>query len=147
MTFTFYNYENCLSDEQLNETVDFLHTHLGQYGDPKEHIRKAVLYAMAGPGAPGGFVCLVSDHGVLCGAAVINGTGMKDYIPENLLVYIAVHANWRGRGVGRGLMQRVIEKVDGGIALHVEQGNPAVLLYQSLGFVNEYLEMRLTRKE
>ena len=31
------------------------------------------------------------------------------------------------------------------IALHVEKDNPAVFLYEKLGFENKYLEMRLTR--
>jgi hypothetical protein len=34
----------------------------------------------------------------ISGAVVVNQTGMKDYIPENILVYIATDKNHRGKG-------------------------------------------------
>jgi ribosomal-protein-alanine N-acetyltransferase len=59
-------------------------------------------------------------------------------------VYIAVHEESRGSGLGKKMMQEVIEKAEGGIALHVEPDNPARRLYERLGFTSKYLEMRLT---
>jgi len=76
---------------------------------------------------------------------VVNNTGMKGYIPENILVYIAVRGDQRGKGVGKGLMAQALERAQGSIALHVEPDNPARKLYESLGFTNKYLEMRLHR--
>jgi ribosomal protein S18 acetylase RimI-like enzyme len=80
------------------------------------------------------------------GAAIINKTGMKGYIPENILVYIATHKDQRGKGIGKQIMKTIIENTDGDIALHVEHENPALHLYKKLGFTNKYLEMRLTKK-
>ncbi|HAB28956.1 MAG TPA: GNAT family N-acetyltransferase, partial [Xanthomarina gelatinilytica] len=34
---------------------------------------------------------------------------------------------------------------EGDVALHVEPNNPAIKLYESLGFTNKYLEMRLKK--
>jgi ribosomal protein S18 acetylase RimI-like enzyme len=93
----------------------------------------------------GGAITLGIENEQIIGAVVINETGMKDYIPENILVYIAVHENQRGKGMGSKLMNKAIENAEGSIALHVEPDNPAKKLYERLGFTNKYLEMRLTR--
>jgi len=67
---------------------------------------------------------------------------MKEYIPENILVYIAVDGSQRGKGIGKKLMQEVMNTIKGSLALHVESDNPAKKLYEKLGFTNKYLEMR-----
>jgi Acetyltransferases len=71
---------------------------------------------------------------------------MQDYIPENILVYIATHNAYRGRGIGKELMQLAIAHTEGNIALHVEPDNPAKKLYEKAGFTNKYLEMRLNKQ-
>ena len=83
---------------------------------------------------------------MLTGAVVINATGMEDYIPENILVYIATHKDYRGMGIGKNLLQTAIDQTSGSIALHVEADNPALQLYEKVGFVNKYLEMRLIKQ-
>ena len=42
-------------------------------------------------------------------------------------------------------MKAVLDEIKGDVALHVEANNPAKHLYESLGFTNPYLEMRLKR--
>lgn len=121
----------------------FLHTHLEQYGDSIEDILKCIAYAM-NP-SKGGTIVLGLEEGKIVGACVLNNTGMKDYIPENILVYIAVDKSYRGKGYGKKLMEKVIATAKGNIALHVEPDNPAKILYEKLGFTNKYLEMRLNR--
>lgn len=81
----------------------------------------------------------------MIGAAVINHTGMSGYIPENILVYLAIHREYRGKGLGSQLMQEIFQQTNGDIALHVEPDNPARKLYEKLGFTNKYLEMRWKR--
>ena len=73
----------------------FLHTHLEQYGDSIEDILKCIAYAM-NP-SKGGTIVLGLEEGKIVGACVLNNTGMKDYIPENILVYIAVYKSYRGK--------------------------------------------------
>jgi ribosomal-protein-alanine N-acetyltransferase len=127
-----------------NEIIaKFLHTHLEQYGDTIEDILKAIAYVM-NP-AKGGKIVLAIEEKNIVGACVLNHTGMKDYIPENILVYIAVDKSQRGKGYGKKLMQKVIDTAEGNIALHVEPDNPAKILYEKLGFTNKYLEMRLIK--
>ena len=128
--------------ETADEFVSFLSTHLEQYGDPPDHIRMAIDYALSDEVGKGGFVISARENGHLVGVVVVNKTGMEGYIPENILVYIAVRADTRGKGLGKMLMQKVLDTAEGAIALHVEPENPAAVLYRKLGFTSKYLEMR-----
>lgn len=133
------------TQQQLTQVCDFLHVHLEQYGDKPEDIRKSMGYALQEYASPGGFVLVGTEAERLVGAVVVNQTGMAGYIPENILVYIAIHADCRGKGYGRLLMERAITEAKGAVALHVEPDNPARRLYEKLGFTSKYLEMRLSR--
>lgn len=126
--------------------ADFLVEHLDQYGDSKEAILKCIAYAYGeGPGQDG-FILTAHEKGEILGVVIINKTNMSEYIPENILVYIAVHGKTRGQGVGKALMEKVIDHAEGSIALHVEPDNPAKFLYEKFGFTNKYLEMRLSKQ-
>jgi len=126
-----------------DKIADFLLKHLDEFGDKKEDILKCLDYVF-NPDR-GGRVILAEENGDIAGAVILNNTGMSGYIPENILVYIAVHRDHRGKGLGKVLMQRSIEASPGSIALHVEPENPAVHLYKKVGFTNKYLEMRYQR--
>jgi [ribosomal protein S18]-alanine N-acetyltransferase len=130
---------------EKSEIANFLQEHLDAFGDSKADIMKCLDYALNGYGHQGGFVLLAREGGNLAGAVVMNKTGMEGYIPENVLVYLAVHKEQRGRGLGSQLMERAIAQAKGAIALHVEPDNPARKLYERLGFTSKYLEMRLYR--
>ena len=93
----------------------------------------------------GGQIIIGKDDEKIVGITILNQTGMNGYIPENILVYIAVDNSVRGKGFGKKLMLKAIDSVEGDIALHVEPDNPAKKLYENLGFTNKYLEMRLTK--
>jgi len=125
--------------------IDFLFQHLENYGDPREHIQRAVEFALKQIESFGGHVVVLKKEGVIVGVVVLNRTGMGGYIPENILVYIAAHGEYRGQGLGKKLMKKAIEVTEGDIALHVEANNPAKFLYEKVGFTNPYLEMRLKR--
>ncbi|NBC27020.1 MAG: GNAT family N-acetyltransferase [Bacteroidetes bacterium] len=128
-----------------DDIATFLHEHLDEFGDEKEAILKCISYAYAdGPGQDG-FILIAHQEDEILGVVIINKTNMSGYIPENILVYIAVHEKTRGQGVGKALMQNIIENTEGDIALHVEPENPAKFLYEKFGFTNKYLEMRLTK--
>lgn len=139
------NDEDEASPFSKSEIADFLYDHLDQYGDSRSSILKAISYAYGEKAGQGGFVLIAHNEKEILGTVVINKTNMSGYIPENILVYIAVHKKTRGKGVGKELMQRTINATDGDIALHVEADNPARFLYKKVGFTNPYLEMRLKK--
>ena len=145
ITYTILSPADTVGLIQREAIAKFLHKHLDQYGDEKQDILKAIDYSLDRGVRPGGFIVVARDKSKVIGAVVVNKTGMSGYIPENILVYIAIHADYRGKGLGKELMNRAIERAEGGIALHVEPDNPAKKLYEKLGFTNKYLEMRLVK--
>ena len=131
-----------LSNEKI---VAFLYQHLDEYGDKKNEILNCLDYALNPDTLGKGFVLAAHNDEEIRGCVVINETGMSGYIPENILVYIAVHKQARGEGLGKRLMEHALKLTKGDVALHVEKENPARFLYEKMGFTNPYLEMRLKR--
>jgi ribosomal-protein-alanine N-acetyltransferase len=127
--------------------IEFLYTHLQEYRDTKEDITKAVDYTFSKESGKGGFLLAAIEKGIVLGEVVINDSGMSGYIPEHVLVYIAVRPTKRGKGIGKKLIQKAIELCDGDISLHVEYDNPALKIYKHIGFTSKYAEMRYKNKE
>jgi ribosomal protein S18 acetylase RimI-like enzyme len=144
--FKIYNKDFKPTQKEKEAIVQFLFKHLEEFGDEKEAILKCLNFAVKdSESGLGGFVLVLNDKSETLGITIVNKTGMEGYIPENILVYIAVNSNARGQGIGKKIMQKAIEISEGDIALHVEPNNPAKFLYEKLGFENKYLEMRLKK--
>ncbi|RAU83182.1 GNAT family N-acetyltransferase [Pontibacter arcticus] len=143
------HYTSYTPQEQHNmnrdEVIDFLFQHLDEYGDARADISKCMDYALSEAEGKGGAVLVARENDRVVGALILNNTGMSGYIPENILVYVAVDSSQRGKGVGKRLVELATETVSGSIALHVEPQNPARHLYEKMGFTNKYLEYRLQR--
>ncbi len=134
-------------DENLSRErfVDFLFTHLDQFGDPKDAINKCIDYAFGKDSKAGGFLLAAFYEDKLVGTLIINNTGMSGYIPEHILVYIAVDASYRGKGFGRQIVEKAVSDCSGDVKLHVEYENPAKRLYERIGFTTKYAEMRFKK--
>lgn len=141
-----FNFAQKPSPREKEELIQFLLCHLEQYGDSRDDIQKALGYALKEYPSFGGFILRGQKNEETVAVVVVNQTGMSGYIPENILVYVATHKNYRGMGLGKGIMQKAIAVAEGNIALHVEASNPAKILYEKLGFTNPYLEMRLKKE-
>ena len=127
--------------ELKREIVDFLFTHLEQFGDDKDVIAKSLNYIVD----KGGHLVLCFEGNEIIGAAVVNHTHMDSYIPENILVYLATDLNRRRMGIGTLIMKDVLDVCRGNILLRIDANNPAIKLYEKFGFTNPYLEMVLKR--
>lgn len=130
----------------LDDIVTFLHDHLDRFGDSKTDIRKALDYALSNAEGMGGFILVAREDNDIVGALVMNETGMSGYIPENILVYVAVDASRRGKGIGGKIVREALERAKGDVKLHVEHDNPAKRLYERLGFTSKYAEMRYSKR-
>lgn len=126
--------------------VDFFFEHLDRFGDSKEAIGECIDYVMSSDKGKGGYILLALKDGDIAGGVVMISTGMKLYIPEYFLVYIAVHSGHRNQGLGGKLLKIVQDKTNGDIALHVEYDNPAKRLYERSGFESKYAEMRYLKE-
>ena len=113
---------------------------MGKY--ESDEIEKCADYALKETTSFGGFILEAFEGDEISCVVILNKTGMKGYIPENILVYIATHKELRGQGIGKEIMTKALNIAEGDVALHVEANNPAKFLYEKLGFKNKYLEMR-----
>ncbi len=130
----------------LSALAQFLNDHLQPYEDTVEDIERGLLYALTQTAGHGGFVLLAHVEERLSGALVMLETGMSGYVPGHLLLFVAVDAAMRGRGIGAQLVQAAQARCPGDIKLHVEYHNPARRLYERLGFSSKYAEMRWTNE-
>lgn len=126
-----------------NEIADFLVEHMEGYGESKYNIIKCLDFALSIYPHQGGFVMLAEEGRDIKGAVVVCKTGMEGFVPENILVYFAVHRDYRGRGLGTKLLKETIKMANGGISLHVDPSNPARQLFEKAGFQYRSFEMRL----
>jgi len=122
--------------------VNFLHQHLDKFRDPKTDINKSIDYAFSESAGKGGFLLTGYYLGNLAAALVMNQTGMEGFIPENILVYVAVDSQYRNQGFGKQIVRSAFDHAEGDVKLHVEYDNPAKRLYERLGMTTKYAEMR-----
>jgi ribosomal-protein-alanine N-acetyltransferase len=131
----------------IPEISAFLFKEMKPYHDTLPDIIRGVEDALNGKPAAGGFILCASNNGLLIGALVMLRTGMKGYIPENLLLFLGVKENERSHGIGRALIDKALSLCSGSIKLHVEHDNPARRLYEKTGFSSKYLDMRISLPE
>ncbi|MCB4799939.1 GNAT family N-acetyltransferase [Neotamlana laminarinivorans] len=145
MTIKTFDAFSRLSFNDINRIAHFLYTYSGEFRDTKRAIKKSILYATKEISGLGGYVFVIEGNNEILGAIVINRTGMNEYIPENILVYIAVKEDKRGKGLGETLLKHAKFYCKGDIAIHINVNNQAISLFEKHGFKKNNLEMRLTR--
>ena len=128
---------NGLNPEKL---ADFLCANMAPYQDTLEDTLRGINDAIS----RSGFIVLAFDKDQLMGCSVMVPTGMKGYVPENLLLFVAVARDYRNKGIGSRLIKHTISECRGKIKLHVEYDNPALALYERMGFKFKYADMRFT---
>jgi len=130
----------------IHEFAETMHAMLIPFEDSVSEIVAGVEYSMDQSGYRGGFILAATEDDEVHGALVMLNTNMKGYVPENLLLYVAVDSAMRGKRIGSKLLKKAIELCEGDIKLHVEHDNPARSLYQRMGFLSKYADMRYTHE-
>ena len=111
-------------------------------------IREAVEYAVKDKPSFGGFILTVHKDRKIIGTVVANQTGMGGYNPSHIFVFVTLHKSYRkDKKLVQQMMSKAINYADGEIALHVEPDNPALQMYQELGFKAQFLELRLNKPQ
>lgn len=127
--------------------AEFIMECLQPFEDNFEDTKRGIDDAIGGHPCKGGFVLLAIRDEKLVGASVLLETRMKGYIPEKCLLFLGVDAKLRGLGIGKHLLELNKEIANGNMYLHVEYANVrAQKLYERVGFVNRYAEMRYYKK-
>jgi alanine racemase len=129
----------------VNDITDFLLDHMHPYSDSMETTVTAVDYALSAHPQGRGFVLIASMAKEIIGVVVAIQTDKLEIIPENVLVYICVHRDYRHRGIGSRLITEATNCVEGNFKIHVLKTNPALGLLKKLGFKNDHFEMRFER--
>jgi [ribosomal protein S18]-alanine N-acetyltransferase len=123
----------------------FIHENIKPYEDTPEDTKSAVELALDPDHPKGAFILVAEFDKQPVGALIMLRTGMKGYVPENILLMVCVHPSTRGQGVGGLLIRKGIELADGDVKLHVEYDNPAKQVYEKIGFTTKYAEMRYNK--
>ncbi|MBD3168017.1 MAG: GNAT family N-acetyltransferase [candidate division Zixibacteria bacterium] len=129
----------------VDSLAEFVYENIKPYEDSLEDTRRAVEIAIDPDRPKGGFLLVAEENGKPVGALIMHRTGMKGYIPENILLMVCVHPSTRGKGVGGRIIRKGIEVADGDVKLHVEYDNPAKQVYEKIGFTTKYAEMRFNK--
>tara|TARA_R110002049_G_scaffold183328_4_gene351246 strand:- start:307 stop:744 length:438 start_codon:yes stop_codon:yes gene_type:complete len=145
MTIKTFDAFSRLSIMNINRITDFLYENSGAFGDAKTAIRKSIMYAAKELPGLGGYVFVMEDKNGILGAVVVNRTGMNEYLSENIMVYVAVKAGFRKKGIGKKLIKHTIKYCKGDIAIHINKENPVIKLFEKQGFKSRNIEMRLVR--
>ena len=138
-------YEDFPTWLNADDLASFLYDSLKPFEDPLAQVKQGVSDALSPDSPISNFVIIAHRDEQVVGAVVMLKTSMKGYIPENLLLYIAVNPSCRGMGLGKRMLERTIQECESGIKLHVEYDNPAKRLYERVGFVNKYADMRYSK--
>ena len=129
----------------VSDIVCFLQANLIPFDDPKNVISAAVDYALSSYPGGKGFILLATLDKKILGVIVCIQLDKVGIIPENLIVYVCVHQNYREKGLGARLIRESIDCSEGDVKMHVEKTNPAIKLYKKLGFKDDYIEMRFLK--
>mgnify|MGYP001155434785 CR=1 FL=1 len=143
MHFKTYDAFSRLSLLQINKLTKFIHQYQLQNDFTEQGIRRSIEYAAKERPGFGGLIVTAEEGDEVIGAAVLNKTGFEGYLPENLVVSIAVHQNYKDDGVYRKIVDYVVNYCCGDIGVQLKETNPLVRFFKNQGFTNNYIQMNL----
>jgi len=147
MVIKTYDAYTRLSTMEANRFTNFLFEHQEGKKATKKAIRKAIQYSTKEIPGLGGYVFSIEEKDEILGLAVVNKTGMGDYIPENFMVFFVVHRSHRDMGIEQKLLDYTLQYCKGDVAIHITSENqcPNKQFFEHYGFNETHTELRLNR--
>ncbi|WP_051947237.1 GNAT family N-acetyltransferase [Muricauda sp. MAR_2010_75] len=147
MVIKTYDAYTRLSTMEATRFTNFLFEHQEGRRATKKAIRKAIQYSTKEIPGLGGYVFSMEDKDNILALAVVNKTGMGDYIPENFMVFFVVHREFRNQGIEEKLLDYTLQYCKGDVAIHITSENqcPNKQFFEKYGFGETHTEMRLNR--
>ena len=139
--YTVRNEEELPHQLTVQDIIDFLLKNMIPYGDDQDTYHSAISHALA-LHQSGGFLIITQLGSELTGVLVCVRTNTSGFIPENIAVYICSHKEYREKGIAKKMVELALETCKGPMKLHADFENPAIRLYENLGFTQNYIEMR-----
>ncbi|WP_100612029.1 hypothetical protein [Confluentibacter lentus] len=121
MTIKTFDAYSKLSFMDISRITKFIFEHSGAYRDSKSAIKKSLLYAIKEIPGLGGYVFVLEHKNEVLGVLVINKTGMNEYIPENILVYLVINKNHDEDAIKEKLINYTMNYCKGDIALYINK--------------------------
>ncbi|TWO31823.1 GNAT family N-acetyltransferase [Seonamhaeicola sediminis] len=146
MTIKTFDAFSRMSIIQINRVTRFIFGNYTSLRETKPAIQKSIMYATKELPGLGGFVFTVEHKNELLAAAVVNKTGMNEYLAENILVYLAVKEEHRRTGIANKLLQHIVMYCKGDISIYVQKDDVIIKMFEKFGFESRNIEMRLERK-
>ena len=125
--------------------INFLLEHLETYSDSRDNVSRAIEYSLSKFPHQGGFVLMAREADAIIGVCVVNRTNFEGYFAENIMIYLAVDANYRKQGVATELLAKAKVYTKGSMMVRLQQNSSVRALFEKVGFDQETVEFVLNR--
>lgn len=123
--------------------VNFLHKQ-NPNQDPST-ILDTVDYALKNKPSFGGFILTCWENSRIIAAVLLNNTGMSGNQPGHQIAYAHLcPSHQEESAILEELICRATRHARGEIGLHLKPDHPALPIFRSLGFQEQYLELRFS---
>lgn len=106
-------------------------------------ILDAVDYALKNKPSFGGYIFTCWENSRLIAAVLVNKTGMSGPTPSCQMMYASLdHQYQEEPEILQRLVKKAIRQAKGEIGLRLRPDHPALSIFRSLGFQEEYVDLR-----
>lgn len=121
--------------------INFLRKH--NVDQEANAIIDAVDYALKNKPSFGGFIFTCWENSRIIAAVLVNKTGMSGNQPGHQMVYADLCGEFSEEtDILEELIRKSIRHAKGEIGLHLKPDHPALPIFRSLGFQEQYVELR-----
>lgn len=106
-------------------------------------ILDAVDYALKNKPSFGGYIFTCWENNRLIAAVLVNKTGMSGPTPSCQMMYACLDKQYEDEPeILQRLVKKAIRQAKGEIGLRLRPNHPALSIFRSLGFQEEYVDLR-----